>query len=319
MLDKRILATLYFFDLQNVPLSLLEVHRFLLSDIQKIKAALDEQYEFTTQGEVCREVDLETVMEALQQLVVRRLVGQKYGFYYLPGRGGLVYSRLKGYSYGILREKRIRRFAPLLKFLPFVRGVGLAGSQAFGLERKDSDIDLLIITHKKFMWLARFAVTIFFHLFGVRRFKDKIANRFCLNHYIARIRSVQEHRNLYTAVEYAKLRPMVGRGVVEAFQLANISWVQVFFPSSISTPESLQLPEQSLLQKGIELLFNNKFGEYVESVIKRQLLPRIKAEKYIVVKDDELSFHPSSKQELLLAQFFESQNPENGETVQLIV
>ncbi len=320
MLDKRILATLKFFDLQNLPLTYLEVHRFLITDLDKCKELLDEQYELKPQSHIAHfEVGLDTVIEELDALINKRQVGQKNGFYYLPGRQSIVSGRLKGYTQAIEREKLITKYVGALRYFPFVRGVALAGSQALGLAKTDSDIDLFIITHKKFMWVARLLVTSYFHVFGVRRHGVKINNRFCLNHYMGRVREITEHRNLYTAVEYGKLRPLVFKGVVEAFQLANQNWINLFCPEALNGLEDFVLPEAPKFQKFLEKIFNNQFGNWLEQQIKNKLLPRIRAEKYIVVKDDELSFHPNSKQEGLLIQFFENYHNQNGELVQLIV
>jgi predicted nucleotidyltransferase len=320
MLDKRILATLKFFDLQNLPLTYLEVHRFLITDLERCKELLDEQYELKPAPNTSHfEVGLDTVIQELDALINKRQLGQKNGFYYLPGRQSIVSGRIKGYTQGIDRERLINKYVHVLQYFPFVRGVALAGSQALGLAKPDSDIDLFIITHKKFMWIARLLVTSYFQIFGVRRHGLKISNRFCLNHYMGKVREITEHRNLYTAVEYGKLRPLVFNGVIEAFQLANQNWINVFCPEALTGLNDFSLPEPPSIQKFFERILNNQFGNWLEVQIKNKLLPRIRSEKYIVVKEDELSFHPNSKQETLLMEFFEGYQHQNGELVQLIV
>ena len=115
---------------------------------------------------------------------------QKNGFYCLKGRAAIIDQRLANYIYGIKRERRIRRFIGGLRFLPFVRRAALAGSQAQGVQKSDSDIDLLIIVEPEFLWLGRTAVTAYFQILGLRRHGKKIANRFCLNHYLAGVKII---------------------------------------------------------------------------------------------------------------------------------
>ena len=99
-----------------------------------------------------------------------------------------------------------------------MRGAALAGSQAQGVQKPGSDIDLLIIVEPKFLWLGRTVVTFYFQLLGTRRHGKKIADRFCLNHYLAGVKTIGELKNLYTAWEYAKLRPLIYEGAVTEFQ-----------------------------------------------------------------------------------------------------
>ena len=183
-----------------------------------------------------------------------------------------------------------------------MRGISLAGSQAMGLQRATSDIDLLIITDPRFMWLGRTFLTIYFQLLGLRRHGKKIANRFCLNHYIAQPREVDAEKNLYKAMEYSKLRAVVYPQITKQFQIANESWIKMFFPN-ISFDNPVQ-EAPSFLQKTVERLLDHRLGLWLENQLGKWQLKRIKQDKYIFVKDDELSFHPESKHEALLKGFF---------------
>jgi len=186
--------------------------------------------------------------------------------------------------------------------LPFVRGVALAGSQALGAQRADSDIDLLIIVDPEFLWLARTAVTAYFQILGKRRHGQKIADRFCLNHYLAGVKTIGELRNLYTACEYAKLLPLVYGSAIAEFQQKNSSWIAAFLPNF--EPMMVGEDQQSSAQKFLERLLGGKFGRWLERRLKNWQLPKIRQEQFILVRDDELSFHPQSKQKELLTQFF---------------
>lgn len=303
MLKNQILSTIKFFDLQDYPLTLLELHRFLISDMQTLRQKIDSQGEVIlgdneSEKQVIKTEHLLFCIEQECQDEVQNYLG----FYFLSGRKNLVSLRLKNYEYGIYREKLIRRFLGGVRHIPFIRGVALGGSQAMGLQKAVSDIDLLIITEPKYMWLARTLVTAYFQVLGKRRYGKKIANRFCLNHYLAGPKRLDQIRNLYSAMEYGRLRPMVYGDWICEFQSRNAEWIQIFFPNW--KPVTKAGEPISKVQRFLERIFTNRFGDWLEQMLKTWQLPRIKKDKFIIVEEDELSFHPNSKQDWLLKGFF---------------
>lgn len=304
MLSDRIISTVKFFDLQDYPLTAFEVWRYLISELSGLKEQLDENFELEGGASEFKTVPVhfDTVLGQLDALVESGVLVEVNGFYTFPKRKSSIGTRLVNYRYGIPRERKINRFLSLTKHLPFVRGISLAGSQAMGLQRATSDIDLLIITDPRFMWLGRTFLTIYFQLLGLRRHGKKIANRFCLNHYIAQPREVDAEKNLYKAMEYSKLRAVVYPQITKQFQIANESWIKMFFPN-ISFDNPVQ-EAPSFLQKTVERLLDHRLGLWLENQLGKWQLKRIKQDKYIFVKDDELSFHPESKHEALLKGFF---------------
>lgn len=301
LLEQRILETLRFFSLQGVPVTLLELHTFLLSPTAVLQASIDSDGELRAVDRVEQStVLISEVLSALHNVIVQGTVVTQYGLYTLANRAELLQQRWAGHQYGVWREKRIRKWASKLAWIPFVRAVGIAGSQSLGLQKQGSDIDLFIITTPHFLWTARTLVTIYFQLLGIRRHGDKLANRMCLNHYIAGVKAFTAGKNVYTALEYAKLRPVFGQTDLVLFQKNN-SWIKVFFPNwqplyTVGAPL-----QQSVFEKAIQATF----GNFLETVLRRSQIGRIKTElKFIVVEDDELSFHPNSKQEKVLHDFF---------------
>jgi hypothetical protein len=303
MLEKQILSTLRFFDLQDLPLTQFEIYKYLLADPLALADAVDGQFELKGHPQAGEGFSLEQVIASAARLKQEEKIGEKNGYYTLPGRINLVSLRLTNYGYGLGRERRIRRYLTPTRFLPFIRGIALAGSQPFGQQRIGSDIDLFIMTDSRFMWTARTFLTAYFQVLGMRRHGKKIANRFCLNHYLARSRAVDAEKNLYKAMEYLKLRPVVSEATIVAFQQANKSWIQVFFPNA----DFPNVPKVSTsrAQKFLEKVYMAIGGEKIEKQLGKWQLARIRQDKFIFVRDDELSFHPESKHEALLSGFFE--------------
>ena len=302
MLKQRILSTLKFFDLQDYPLTLLELHKFLIVDLESLKNKIDEHGELD-EGDffVEQPISIDKILNCLDTECLSE-VQNHLGFYFLVERKQIVEQRLNNYFYGIQREKLIKKYIGGLRHLPFVRGVALAGSQAMGQEKPGSDIDLLIITAPGFLWLARTLVTGYLQILGKRRHGQKIANRFCLNHYLAGEKVLQNDRNLYTACEYLKLRPLVFSHAVWQFQQNNTNWIKFCFPNA-----NFLEPEQdaaSSAQKILEKIFNGKFGLWLEGVLKNWQMARIRRQKFIVVEEDELSFHPHNRKDSLFTAYF---------------
>lgn len=304
MLAGRILATLRFFDLQGMPLTAFEIHQYLIVDPDSLSTKLDYRYEMLPIGSpVAPAVHFDTILTQLHILVREESIAEKNGFYSLPGKENIIDVRVDNYLHGLKRERLIQRYLTPTKYIPFVRGIALAGSQALGQQRATSDIDLLIITDPKRMWTARTLLSAWFHILGVRRYGKKIANRFCLNHYLANPREVDAERNLYKAMEYIKLRAVGdGANIIRKFQRANIDWIRQFFPNTIFPVIAKR--QQSVFQAAVENIFNNRIGDWLEHSLGNWQKKRIRQDQYVFVRKDELSFHPASKHEALLDGFF---------------
>lgn len=310
MLEQRIISTLRFFDLQDIPLTLLELHKFLLNDIQNIKSGVDVEFEFLDNQNFSAGAQAGKAKAGMDEIIfalnngLHRQIESKNGYYCLPGRASIIDGRLENYLYGFGREKRIKRYLGFLRHLPFVRGAAVGGSQALGQQKPNSDIDLLIITDPKFMWLARTLVSFYFQIFGVRRHQNITANRFCLNHYLARPKQVDRERNLYKAMEYSRLRPLVYSQNIAGFQKNNLAWIALFFPNF--NPAEFGAQKQSGFQKTLEKIFLNGFGRWLESWLLKIETRRIKQDRYTFITADELSFHPDSRHGQLLQNFFQA-------------
>ncbi len=316
MLKNRILSTLKFFDLQDYPLTLLELHKFLVADWAELKQYTDPQGELVENHLPNLQVGVDEILFCIDN-ECQGQVENYLGFYYLPSRKEIVNLRLRNYYYGLKREKLIKRYTPGLKHLPFVRGVGLAGSQAMGQQKESSDIDLFIIVRPDYMWLGRTIITAYFQVLGKRRYGGHITDRFCLNHYVMGPKEITSLKNLYTSAEYLKLRPLNYPHSLWQFQKINEPWLKAFFPNiKLSHPD---IEKASRAQDFLEKLLANRFGLWLDRVLKNWQLPQINTEKFIVVEDDELSFHPESKQQSLLAEFAKFQKQQERVSIKLVV
>lgn len=303
MLKQRIIATLRFFALQDIPLTLFELHKYLLADLNSLKRHLDDKWEVVSTDDSPEAVSLGQVLACLENECQAEVKAFR-GYYFLKDKNeNFVAIRLQNYMYGIYREQLIKTHTLGLRRVPFLQSIALVGSQALGLPRATSDIDVLIVVDPHFMWLARFFVTLYFQLAGVRRHGKKIANRFCLNHYVASPKALEQDRNVYTASEYLKARPIYNAGVLAEFKHNNWSWLRLFFPNA-ALFDNKKIPP-SLVKRTLEKLLNNSFGRWLERTVGAYQLRRINRSEFVVVEQDELSFHPDNRKAQLFAAFFE--------------
>jgi predicted nucleotidyltransferase len=303
-LQNRILSTLRFFDLQDVPLTLFELHKFLVNDTAEIKKNINTDYEYIgKEAQNYEQVKISDILLCLNEQL-KTQVESKKGYYCLVNRTNIIETRINNYFYGFFREKRIKKYLWFLKYIPFVRGVAILGSQALGQPKPNSDIDLFIVTDSEFLGLGRALATAYFQVLGLRRHGKYISNRFCLNHYLAGVRALPGDRNLYTAMEYLKLRPVFGFRIWQDFQNNN-NWVSLFFPHAKKPP--IELAEsQAFLQRVLEKILRNSFGRKLEEKIKSAQLGRIQRGEFIVADETEMSFHPNNRKSQLFSAFFEN-------------
>ncbi|MEA3272700.1 MAG: hypothetical protein U9P90_03460, partial [Patescibacteria group bacterium] len=76
--------------------------------------------------------------------------------------------RLKRYRFAEKKYKRALRFAKIAYFFPFIKMIAICNDLGYSNAPQKSDIDLFIITTRKKIWTARFFVTGFLKIFGLR-------------------------------------------------------------------------------------------------------------------------------------------------------
>lgn len=302
-LEQRLIKTAELGALQGTAWTAMELCRFLVSEPERLATHVGGHGELLTLPASQHEpVSFLEVYRALGQLVEEGRLVERYGFYTLPERAEILLLRWSGYGEGVWREKRLRWFLPMFRFIPFVRAAALAGSQALGVVKQTSDIDLFIITDPRWLWLPRTLVTAFFQVLGIRRYGAKVARRVCLNHYISGQKYMQTGRNWYTATEYVKLRPLFGEAYIRHFQNGNGDWLKTFFPNA--TFPVRPLPQSGGVQQLLERAITALGGKALEQWLGTWQSKRIhKDERHIIVTSDELSFHPHSKQDAIVDSF----------------
>ena len=279
------LKTIIFFDSQDIPLTLLEIKNYLVA-----QTGLSEPISLAE-------------LESALGIELQSQIHHQDGLFFLAGREKLVDLRRTRYQISLLRFRKARRYLVGLRFIPFLRAVAVSGSQALMSCDTKSDIDLFIITAPRRIWLARTFVSLYFQITGQRRYAAHIANRFCLNHYLSGEAKITRDQNLYTAVEYASLMPALGIAELNKFWQDN-QWLSGFLHNPVAQHSNIFFNyEFSPWQKFFEGILDYTIAPILNKLLGFYQKKRIQMQDHILVSDDELSFHPGSRGQTVLARF----------------
>ncbi len=293
-LEKSIFSTLAYYDVFDYPLTLTEIWKYLHNLGPKIS----------------RRPSLGQIEESLKKSsFLRKHIIQKNGFYFFPSSRSKKSSytrRIEAQKIADLKWKKVRKIVKFLQIAPYVKMIGITGSLALGCPKEKSDLDLFIITAPQRIWTVRMIITALVHLTGQRRYGDKIANRVCLNSYIAQNALKIEPENLYSAHEYAHLVPLFDKGAYQEFKENNL-WINKYLSLSFSSGRRNQKNiKPSLILGGVarltEIILNTFLGDIVEKRLaqrqKERILKKLKNEQpesQIAFNDNCLVFHPNPK------------------------
>lgn len=282
-LQESILQTIVFFDLFDFPLTAEEIHEHLFDypkkvHIKEIKGTLNE-------------------MEGVLSHV--------HDYYTLKGREQLVDTRK---ARKFIAEKlwgRTRQYGQYITKIPFVKMVAVCNNLAYDNASEQSDIDLFIVIDEGRMWTARLLITTILHFFGVRRYGDKVAGRFCLSFFATPQALDMEKIKIqpndpYLAYWTKLLTPIYGEETYKEFRKKNEKWIKEHYNLEFPDEEKkkVSFTHHHKLKRFFEWLLKGKLGHAVEGLIKKIFKKRTlkKAENldekaHVIIKDTMLKFH----------------------------
>lgn len=231
-LKNAILATLAYSDVFDHPLTVDEIHRFLVLDA--------------------------TRKDVLACLSESDLIFKNKGYYFLAGRENIVNVRIHREAVSRKSYKRACWYGRLLGRLPFVRMVTLTGSLAMRNCDQAGDYDYMLVAAKGRVWTARIFALIL----------NKIANLFgetlCPNLIVSESRLEWNEHNLYSAREIAQMILISGEKVFNNLRVVN-DWVLEYLPNwDINLKANLH-EKPFLLKRIFEYLLGGALGDRLEA------------------------------------------------------
>lgn len=309
-LDRAIYQTVRYFGLFQQPVTATTIWRTLV---------IEQVLPGTTRWGGQRVWQLRDVMEQLRTSVwLAERVRQHWGYVYLAEQTGVVRQRLSRFCLAQDKWAHSRSVAWWLQYVPGVRMLALSGSLAQGHTTPRSDLDIFVITKTGRVWSTRLGLLLITQLLGRRRkhWDQQAPDKACLNHYVTEQSMLipAAIRNLYTAVLYRSLIPVVGHDVAQQFWQVNASWVRryLMYPEGPYLASHLAVRPWQIgvwLKSYVERMLDEPLFAWVESWAER--IQRAQIAKHtipgqsgrVVLSDRELAFHPDTKVPGLLRQF----------------
>lgn len=234
--EAAILRTVLYADVFDFPLTIDEIHRYLISD-----SAIGK-------------VDIRATLQASPKL--NKLLHSGEGYFCLKDRDHLIGVRQERERTTQSLWQAATKYGRWLSYIPFVRMVALTGALAVrNPSSMDDDFDYLLITQPKRVWLARaFAILIV-------RVVRLLGYEICPNYVLASDQLTQSRQDLYMAHEVAQMQPIYGHKLYYEMLEQN-PWVQYYLPNAIAYPMAVDKP--SRIQKFTEWLLSGAVGDRLE-------------------------------------------------------
>lgn len=147
-------------------------------------------------------------------------------------------ARIKREQISKQKLKIAQKASKILSRIPTIKFVGVTGSLAMMNAKKDSDIDLMIITKAGTLWTTRLLcyMAVWLNGYKIRNPRNKLEkDMLCINLWLDKDDLLwnKKDRNIYTAHEIAQIVPLVNKNkTYEKFLYLN-KWVLDFWPNAV--------------------------------------------------------------------------------------
>jgi len=278
MSKPAIFKTLHYFDIFDYPLKVEEVHKYL---VERLSVDALEK-------------------ELTQMSADVKLISAGSGFYCLPGREEIIELRKKREGWSQPKLQKAKRIAGVLKFIPWIKLIGVTGALALENSDEGDDIDLVIITSPRRLWLTRGLVVTFLLLTGQYRRANKIKDRICPNLMLSEEALEFPDHDLFTAHEIVQMKPVFEReNTYQKFLQAN-QWVEEFLPNAI---ESAKCKVQSA-KFSSKLKTGNTLLNSLETLAYRLQLKVMESKRTVeVTTPNVIRFHPEDIRQKVLDEY----------------
>ncbi|MBD3245230.1 MAG: hypothetical protein GF335_04525 [Candidatus Moranbacteria bacterium] len=226
--------------------------------------------------------------------------------------------------------KIARKICRILKYLPFIKLIGINGTVALGNARKKSDIDFFVICKDKRIWTTRLLMIIILEILDRRKKKGKNKDRICLNSF-ANFKNLEfRYQDRYSALELLAMLNIIDRdNCYTKLVKENLPWIKKYF--AINDLEVI-LNKNSLLSfnlqkpfifRAADFLFGLKIFNFIEQAARLFQEKRIKKKAAKLKKgqvywsDDALIFHPKPKSRLYQKKFLKRLKKEKKQLKEL--
>lgn len=286
-LEVAILKTVAYFDIFDYPLTSFEIWQYL-----EIRTTLLE------------------VEKILQSHTLS--LEEKFGFFFLPNRQGIVDTRQERYRVTDKKIKKLKRRLRLIQWLPGIRLICLANSIGAHNLRRQSDSDLFIVTRSGYLWWVKLWATIILQFTGLRPTATRSTDTLCLSFLVddsaLDLSRCRLKHDRYFTYWLSCLTPLYGDLVVYQELFTSNSWLQAELPNW-SMPNNQPLYRLKL--KKTTAASPNHLQHWLEKqaqILQRRIMsPTLRTSAnqttQVIVTDHILKLHTSDRRDYFQTEF----------------
>ncbi len=264
-LEDAILRTILYADVFNFALTLDELHHFLIASVP-VSAAQIEQA-------IGRSARLQSALACVDGLFMR------------AGREELAALRQTREQASAALWEPAARYGRWIGRMPFVRMVALTGALAVRNAVAHDDIDYVIVTAERRVWLARALTIVIVRLARLR------GVHLCPNYLLAETALRQDRRDLYMAHEIAQMIPVYGHDLHARMRREN-AWVTAHLPNAGDALHRLPTGDEGrgwqLFKRTAERLLGGALGDAFERWERERKLRRFAPHVHAAGSDAQL-------------------------------
>lgn len=219
-LERSILETISYTDQFQFPLSTDEIYARLCNRT----------------AEKCKKYSQQEVADSLTELIERKFLVQKKHSIALRHRESVFAHRLRRKKIADQKSEDVKQFLKAVSWIPWIQGIFVTGSLAMENTDEDDDLDFMIVTLPRRLWLTRFFVLIVAIFYGKRRsWHEKKHQGWCLNLWLdtKHLTVPREKRSMYQAYEVTQAKCVLSRNELEKKFVVENSWVLRYLPNSL--------------------------------------------------------------------------------------
>ncbi len=215
----------------------------------------------------------------------------------------LFWNKIEASQIEIDYLEKTKKYINYIKWIPWIKMVWIGNSLSMNSANKESDIDLLIVTDEKRMWIVRLICTFIFQIIGVRKTDKHHAWRMCLS-FFCTLKwlnfwqfSLKKDPYLYFWILYFK--PILDFDkTYNLFLEKNQEWADYSSFKNLIENNRDSIIYSKTNSKGILNSTLNKIISLVDNLCKKLLLPKT-LNSYeniwkpfgVIINDDMLKFH----------------------------
>lgn len=160
-------------------------------------------------------------------------LGYQDGMLFLSGRAADVGLRRNSEDRSDQKRTELHEVLRICSRIPWIVGVAVTGSIAMRQAREQDDLDFLIVTKRRRLWLSRGLLVLFSSVLGKYRSRtNQHTNGWCFNMWLeeSQLELPTQKRSIYTAFEVLQAEWIYDISLIQRHFLLSNSWVERVIP-----------------------------------------------------------------------------------------